>query len=72
MFTRCLKGEKTLVVLNLSQDEKLLSLPVWMLGQEQGKLVELLGQMKGTLIVNGSVEIAVPAMQAMVYDVVSY
>ncbi|MFA0306280.1 maltodextrin glucosidase [Vibrio splendidus] len=85
VFTRCLRGEKTLVVLNLSQDEKVLSLPVWMLGQEQGKLIELQGELidlqdelvelqgkvKGESIVNGVVDLVVTAMKAKIYDVVN-
>lgn len=71
VFTRCLRGEKTLVVLNLSQDEKVLSLPVWMLGQEQGELVNLQGKEKSFPIANGAVDILVPAMQAKIFDVVN-
>lgn len=78
VFTRCLRGEKTLVVLNLSQDEKVLSLPVWMLGQEQGKLIELQGELidlqgkvKGESIVNGVVDLVVTAMKTKIYDVVN-
>ncbi|MEG3220611.1 maltodextrin glucosidase [Vibrio gigantis] len=71
VFARSLNGENTLVVLNLSQDEKELSLPVWMLGQEQGELVELSGQMKGAIIANGAVDITAPAMQAKIFDVVN-
>ncbi|WP_333912952.1 maltodextrin glucosidase [Vibrio coralliirubri] len=71
VFTRSLKGEKTLVVLNLSQDEKALSLPVWMLGHEQGELVNLQGKEKSVPIANGAVDILVPAMQAKIFDVVN-
>ena len=58
-------------MLNLSQDEKLLSLPVWMLGQEQGELVALLGRIERVLICNGTADIVIPAMQSMIFDVVN-
>ncbi|UPR51244.1 hypothetical protein ITG09_11050 [Vibrio cyclitrophicus] len=71
MFARSLNGEKTLVVLNLSQGEKALSLPVWMLGHELGELVELSSERKGIPIDNGTVDITVPAIQAKIFDVVN-
>ncbi|UPR34839.1 hypothetical protein ISX50_01935 [Vibrio cyclitrophicus] len=71
MFARSLNGEKTLVVLNLSQGEKALSLPVWMLGHELGELVELSSERKGIPIANGTVDITVPAIQAKIFDIVN-
>ncbi|WP_210473263.1 maltodextrin glucosidase [Vibrio crassostreae] len=69
VFARCLGGEKNLVVLNLSNKEKSLALPVWMLGQEQGEVVALLGQIERVLICNGTANIVIPAMQSMIFDV---
>lgn len=71
VYVRSLEGESSLVVLNLSKDEKVLSLPIWKLGQEQGELVGLLDPMERTLIDNGTVDIVVPAMETKIYNLVT-
>ena len=71
VYVRSLEGENSLVVLNLSKNEKVLSLPIWKLGQEQGELVGLLDPMERTLIDNGTVDIVVPPMETKIYNVVT-